>query len=101
MQPKYWLENLKGRDHSEVQGIDGRTILKIKVDLGEVGWEEADWAHLVQDRNRQWTLVNTIILASCCENQKTYISTVPQDHFYNNLTIGSILLHIKQHVLAT
>jgi hypothetical protein len=25
---KFWLENLKGRDHPEYLGVDGRIILK-------------------------------------------------------------------------
>jgi len=32
----FCLENLKGRDHLEDQGIDGRTVL----------WEDVDWIHL-------------------------------------------------------
>lgn len=28
MHTKFWLENQKGRDHSEDLGISGRTILK-------------------------------------------------------------------------
>jgi hypothetical protein len=28
MHTKLWLENLKGRDHSEDLGVDGRIILK-------------------------------------------------------------------------
>jgi hypothetical protein len=27
---KFWLESLKGRDHSEDRGIDGRIILDLK-----------------------------------------------------------------------
>jgi hypothetical protein len=27
MHTKFWLENLKGRDHSEDLGIDGRIVL--------------------------------------------------------------------------
>jgi len=34
-----WSRNLKGRDHSEDLGIDGRII----------GWEGVDWIHLAQD----------------------------------------------------
>jgi hypothetical protein len=29
---KIWLESLKGRDHSEVLGVDGRIILKWTLD---------------------------------------------------------------------
>jgi hypothetical protein len=81
--------------------VDRRTILKIKVDLREVGWEDTNWTCLVQDWNCQQALVNTIIPASRCKNHiYIYISRVPQEYFYNVAT-GSILLHIKQHVLAT
>jgi len=45
-----WLENLKGRDHSEDLGIDGKTILEWS--LGKWGWESVDWIHLAQDRDQ-------------------------------------------------
>jgi hypothetical protein len=35
---KYWLESLKGRDHLEDLGEDGRTV-----DLREIGLEGVDW----------------------------------------------------------
>jgi hypothetical protein len=46
MRTKFWLENLKGRNHSEDLGVDGRIILK---------WisnkmESVDWIDLAQDR---------------------------------------------------
>jgi hypothetical protein len=40
------LENLKGRDHSEDIGVDGRIMLEWI--LPEIGWEGVDWIHLVQ-----------------------------------------------------
>jgi hypothetical protein len=42
---KFWSNNLKGTDHSEVLGVDGKVIL----DLGETGWAVVDWIHLAQD----------------------------------------------------
>jgi hypothetical protein len=35
MRRKYWLESLKGRDHSEDQGVDVRILRRI---LGKPGW---------------------------------------------------------------
>jgi hypothetical protein len=32
------------------------------MDLGEVGWGEADWIGLAQDRNRWRTLVNSVLI---------------------------------------
>jgi len=42
------FEDLKGRDHSEDVGVDGRIILDWI--LSEIGWEGVDWIHLAQDR---------------------------------------------------
>jgi hypothetical protein len=50
------LENLKGRDHSEDIGIDGRIILSWI--LKEAGFEIVDWIDQVQDRDWWWALVN-------------------------------------------
>jgi hypothetical protein len=50
-------ENLKGRDHSEDIGSDGKIMLKWI--LGEIGWEGVDWMHLAQDRDQWQGLVNT------------------------------------------
>jgi hypothetical protein len=44
---QFWLENLKGRDHLEDLGVDGRMILK------KTGCKVIDWMHLAQDRD-QW-----------------------------------------------
>jgi hypothetical protein len=42
MHAKFWLENLKARDHSE----DRRRFEdNIRMDLWEVGWEGVDWVH--------------------------------------------------------
>jgi hypothetical protein len=50
----FLLENLKGRDHSENLGINGKTIL-------ECMWEVVDWMHLAQDRDQWRGLVNTVM----------------------------------------
>jgi hypothetical protein len=33
----------------------------IIMNLREVGWENVDWVHLVQDRDPWWALVNTVL----------------------------------------
>jgi hypothetical protein len=48
MHPNFWLENKEGTTQ-KVLYVDRRTILKIKVDLREVGWEDTNWTCLVQD----------------------------------------------------
>jgi hypothetical protein len=35
MRKKFWSENLKGRDHNEDLGADGRVILNVRIDLRE------------------------------------------------------------------
>jgi hypothetical protein len=43
---KVWSENLKGRDHSEDLGINGRLMLEWTVGT----WEDVNWMHLTQNR---------------------------------------------------
>jgi hypothetical protein len=43
-----WLENLKGRSHSE--GLRRRWEDNIIMDLREIGWEGVDWMHLAHRR---------------------------------------------------
>jgi hypothetical protein len=39
-----WLENLKGRDHSEDLGVDGKIILEwILGEQGEKVWTGCNW----------------------------------------------------------
>jgi hypothetical protein len=54
---KFWLENLKGIDHSKDLGIDGRKTL-VRIDLIEIGWEDVvvDWIHVAQDRDEKNSL---------------------------------------------
>jgi hypothetical protein len=33
----------------------------IKMDLREIGFGDVDWIHRAQDRDRWWTLVNTVM----------------------------------------
>jgi hypothetical protein len=38
-----------------------RWVDNIRMDLGEVGWDDVDWIGLAQDRNRWRALVNSIL----------------------------------------
>jgi len=33
----------------------------IRMDLRDVGWEDVDWFHVVQDREQWWTVVKTVM----------------------------------------
>jgi hypothetical protein len=44
---KFWSKNLKGRDHSEDLGVDGRILLEVFM---EMVWEVVDWLHMTQSR---------------------------------------------------
>jgi hypothetical protein len=55
MQTIFWLENLKGREHSEDVGVDEKIILEWI--LGKV----VDWTHLAQVRDQWRALVNTVM----------------------------------------
>jgi hypothetical protein len=33
----------------------------IRMDLRKIGWEDADWIHLAQDRDQWQALVNTVM----------------------------------------
>jgi hypothetical protein len=43
------LVSLKGGDHWEYLGVNGRIT---KMDLREIGFGDVDWIHLAQDRDR-------------------------------------------------
>jgi hypothetical protein len=47
---KFWLESLKGRDHSEDLGVDGRIILKWTLGI-----------HWAQERDQWRTFMNTVM----------------------------------------
>jgi hypothetical protein len=38
-----------------------RRVDNIRMDLGEVGWDDEDWIGLAQDRNRWRALVNSVL----------------------------------------
>jgi hypothetical protein len=49
----FWLENLKGRNHLEDLGVDGRIIL---------GWILGKWVWMVRTDRDQWRApVNTVM----------------------------------------
>lgn len=54
-----WRENLKGTDHLEDLGIDGRILSKwiLKTWNGE----GMDWIHLTHNRDSWWARVNTVM----------------------------------------
>ena len=51
----FWWADVRGRDHSEDLGVNGRIMLK------EVGCGGMDWISLVQDRERWRELVNAVM----------------------------------------
>jgi hypothetical protein len=56
---KCWLESMKGRDHSEDPGKDGKNILKWI--LGKKRFGSVEWIHLAQYWNLCQTLVNKVM----------------------------------------
>jgi hypothetical protein len=56
---RFWWESPKERDHSEVQGVDGR--MGSECILGRVTWGCVEWIQLAQDRGRWRALVNTVM----------------------------------------
>jgi hypothetical protein len=38
-----------------------RWVDNIRMDLGEVGWDDVDWIGLAQDRNRWRAVVNSVL----------------------------------------
>jgi hypothetical protein len=51
---RFWLGNLRERDHLEDPGLEGKIILR---------WifRKWNWIDLAQDRNRWWALLNKVI----------------------------------------
>jgi hypothetical protein len=58
MLTKFRLESRQGRDHSQVLGVDARTILKLI--LGKQDVRGIVWINLVQDRGQRRAFVNTV-----------------------------------------
>jgi len=59
MRTKFWSNNVKGRDQSEEPGVDGED--NIRMDLRELVWEDVNWIHLAQDRDKCRAVVNTVM----------------------------------------
>jgi hypothetical protein len=55
----FWWEDLRARNHLKDLVVDRRIIFK--TDLQEVGWGDADWINLAQDRDRWQVLVNAVM----------------------------------------
>jgi hypothetical protein len=51
---KFWLENLKGRNHLEDLGTNGRIMEQI---LKEIWWRGVDRVYLAQDRKTVMNIV--------------------------------------------
>jgi hypothetical protein len=58
MHTRFWLKNLKGRDHSEDMAVDGDNI---RMDVRKIWWEDVDWIHLAQYRDQWRAHVNTVM----------------------------------------
>jgi hypothetical protein len=58
MRSKFWFESLNGRYHSKDLGLDVRILKWIK---REIGFEDVNWIHLAQDRDRRQAVVNTVM----------------------------------------
>jgi hypothetical protein len=55
----YWWESQReGRREGRPRR---RWVDNIRMDLGEVGWDDVDWIGLAQDRNRLRALVNSVL----------------------------------------
>jgi hypothetical protein len=62
MRTEFWLENLKGKDHSEDVGVEEGRIRSMDLrDLREVGRKGLDWIHLAQDRDQWRAFVYTVM----------------------------------------
>jgi hypothetical protein len=56
---RFWLENLRERDHLEDPGVDGRIILRLIFRMWDGGG--MDWIDLAQDREMGRELVNWVM----------------------------------------
>jgi hypothetical protein len=51
-----------------------RWVDNTKVDLREIGWDVMDWIDLVEDRDRWWSLVNTVMNLRVPYNAENFLS---------------------------
>jgi hypothetical protein len=42
-------------------------MFNIKMDVGEIGWDDVDWIGLAQDRKKWRALVNVVMSIKCWE----------------------------------
>jgi hypothetical protein len=47
----------------------------IKIDLRETGFEDVDWIHWAQDRDRWWALVNTVMNLRVLYNAGNFLTS--------------------------
>jgi len=60
MRTKFWLEILKGRDHSKDLGVDGKIIVKWSLGMnGMKLWTVFVWLRI--GRVQCWALVNMVM----------------------------------------
>jgi hypothetical protein len=58
----FWWECLKGKDHLEDQGVNGRMGLEWILGRLARGGVVLDWITLVQDRDKWQSIVNTVMI---------------------------------------
>jgi hypothetical protein len=67
-------KSLKGNDHLEDQGVDGK-----EMDLREIGWGCVEWIHLGKDRDRWRAVVNAVMnLRVLAPRSLVRLKAVPQ-----------------------
>jgi hypothetical protein len=52
-----------------------RWVDNIKMDLGEIGWDDMDWIDLAQDRDQWRALVNTMMNLRVPDNVGKFLSS--------------------------
>jgi hypothetical protein len=70
---QFHMEIIKGRDHLDDLGVDGRITLN-KMYLREIGCEHVDWINVAQDKVQWCVFVNTLITLSSTEVKNLLVS---------------------------